>query len=181
MMYQTAFKYALDFTDALRPLCEKIMIAGSVRRMSANVKDIDIVAIPKDGHITAFFTEARKHGLAKNKTERDTRYFKLEVNDRYRFSFDIFLPRKYDWGRQLAIRTGPADYSAYLASLWSAKGYSGTQDGLLPKGLCHLTKSGDWKINPGIDPVNYRVEFLEEVDFFNWLGIDMHAAELRKR
>jgi DNA polymerase/3'-5' exonuclease PolX len=181
MTYQTAFKAALNFTDALRPYCEKIIIAGSVRRMSAHVGDIDILAIPKKPSLTAFFSEARKHGRAMNETARDTRYFKLQVNDTHLFSYDIFLPQPFDWGRQLAIRTGPAEYSAHLAHLWSLKGFCGTDQGLLPKGICHQKKDGKWQVTNGFDPQAYRVEFPEEIDFFNFLGIEMPDPERRRK
>ena len=32
----------------LKPFCDRIQIAGSIRRQKANVKDIEIVAIPND-------------------------------------------------------------------------------------------------------------------------------------
>jgi DNA polymerase/3'-5' exonuclease PolX len=47
MKYADALRLATRIQDLLAPHCERIEIAGSVRRQRADVKDIEIVAIPK--------------------------------------------------------------------------------------------------------------------------------------
>ena len=47
MEYEVAIEIAEKVKALLLPHCERIEIAGSVRRKKPNVKDIEIVAIPK--------------------------------------------------------------------------------------------------------------------------------------
>lgn len=42
-----AERLAADVVELLRPACERIQVAGSIRRRKPDVKDIEIVAIPK--------------------------------------------------------------------------------------------------------------------------------------
>ena len=44
---EVAQKIAVDICYKLQPFCEKINIAGSVRRKKPEVKDIEIVCVPK--------------------------------------------------------------------------------------------------------------------------------------
>ena len=46
MKHADALTIALGLVERLRPACTRIEIAGSVRRGYAEVKDIEIVAIP---------------------------------------------------------------------------------------------------------------------------------------
>jgi DNA polymerase/3'-5' exonuclease PolX len=45
--YNDAKRLADCLVKAIAPYCERIEIAGSVRRKKADVKDIEIVAIPR--------------------------------------------------------------------------------------------------------------------------------------
>ncbi len=47
MEYRKALIIAQDVFTQLAPYCERIVIAGSIRRQKAQVKDIEIVCIPK--------------------------------------------------------------------------------------------------------------------------------------
>jgi DNA polymerase/3'-5' exonuclease PolX len=42
-----AFGFAEAIREAMLPFCERVEVAGSIRRQRPNVKDIEIVAIPK--------------------------------------------------------------------------------------------------------------------------------------
>src|SRR3989344_1789872 len=46
-LYAEAYAIATAIVEQLRPHCIRIEIAGSLRRKKSEVKDIDIVAIPK--------------------------------------------------------------------------------------------------------------------------------------
>ncbi len=47
MMHDRALAIAAKIRTELEPFCDRIEIAGSIRRKKPNVKDVEIVAIPK--------------------------------------------------------------------------------------------------------------------------------------
>lgn len=47
MQFAKSVKLAIEIQDLMRPYCERIEIAGSIRRECSEVKDIEIVCIPK--------------------------------------------------------------------------------------------------------------------------------------
>ncbi len=54
MLYEQALEIAERTKALLAPHCERIEIAGSIRRKKPHVKDIEIVAIPKSYNIGLF-------------------------------------------------------------------------------------------------------------------------------
>lgn len=120
--------------DVLTPACERIVIAGSIRRREPTVKDVELVAIPRlraglfgpeptapteldvlvDELIAAGRLEPRptKAGV----TRRGRRYQALRATATG-IGVDLFIVRPpASWGATLAIRTGPAEYSRRLVS-----------------------------------------------------------------
>lgn len=49
MQAREAYELALIIVDGLRPMCERIEVAGSIRRAREQVNDIDLVVEPKPG------------------------------------------------------------------------------------------------------------------------------------
>jgi DNA polymerase/3'-5' exonuclease PolX len=115
----------------LAPFTERIEIAGSVRRRKPQVKDIELVVIPRRvvsdlfGDETAvaqdFCTVVNR--WAKIKGEPTGRYTQRLLPDG--INLDLFIVDADTWGLTLAIRTGSADYSAHvLGARWAALGYT---------------------------------------------------------
>jgi DNA polymerase/3'-5' exonuclease PolX len=175
--YDTAYAIAVKVRELLRPHCDRIEIAGSIRRQKAEVGDIEICCVPKPYEVGLF-----ESGLATivNKWEKVkgdllygvTKYTqrKLKLTDfihcqkedcsgdmicgyEGRFiKLDLFIAEKGNWGTIFSIRTGSADYShRVLASGWVRKGYK-SEGGFLYK-----------------NGVKYEV--LEEEDLFEMIGI----------
>lgn len=121
---------ALEIWEALKPHCKKIKIAGSIRRQCPLVKDIEIVLLPKTpshrNTIGLFFLE---HGRVR-KGKFSGKFIQVYYKG---FPVDVFIPQEHDYFRQLAIRTGSADYSRRIAANWVAKGYRGTDRGLVKR------------------------------------------------
>lgn len=154
--------------DLLAPHCERIEIAGSIRRKCPQVGDIEIVAIPKP-YETGLF----ENGVA----EVINRWEKIKGELEYKgrpgvkacrytqrllpegIKVDIFFANTWNWGYILAIRTGSAKYSKMLATTWKRRGYNGN-DG-------HLTYGGVVQM------------VCEEIDLFNILNIPYCAPEAR--
>jgi DNA polymerase/3'-5' exonuclease PolX len=147
MELHKAHSIATSICNRLAPWCDRIIIAGSIRR--ENVKDIEIVCIPK-GMVVQYTTVQNFFGekqtqhqftkpcqqfidavnlYTKIKGDPTGRYTQRKITEQ--IVLDLFMCTAENWGYILAIRTGSADYShKILGSRWVAKGYAGT-DGML--------------------------------------------------
>ena len=108
----------------LEPHCHKIEIAGSIRRKSKLVGDIEIVCIPKEYEIGLFSS-----GIApiinqwkKIKGELPCKYTQRILQNGVKL--DLFMVEHGNWGNQFATRTGSAEYShKVLATQWVKYGF----------------------------------------------------------
>lgn len=131
-----ATRVAEAIVDELRPVCDRIEIAGSIRRRSTSVKDVKILAIPAGlsrdlfGNVTvdarvplddvlerlAAEGRLRPRLTAAGVARMGRRYKALEAV-RAGLPVDLFLVLPpSSWGAQLAIRTGPRDFSTRLVT-----------------------------------------------------------------
>jgi len=169
--------------EFLRPHCDLIEIAGSVRRSSPDVGDIEIVCVPKmimapnlfDKTLSRcpnFVVAVKSLGRIDKGDPISGKYIKIQLTEG--ISVDLFVTNKDDYYRQFAIRTGSADYSNNIAIAWRKKGWCGTVHGLRLEVECdgdRNEKTGKtvWtcKIpNPTLPPV-----WDSEREFFLWLGL----------
>lgn len=143
MKLEYAKVIAEELVKQLAPHCERIQIAGSIRREKPEVKDIEIVAIPKPYEIGLF-----ESGIAtvvnrweKVKGELPCKYTQRLINLDHSPSYpergiklDLFFATPKNWGLILAIRTGSANYShQVLAMGWVRKGYESIEGNLYHK------------------------------------------------
>lgn len=146
---------ALELWEELKPYCDKIKIAGSIRRQKPECKDIELVLSPVDksarNKIGLFFL---KNGAIK-KGKFTGRYVQAIYKG---YIVDLFIPQSHDYYRQLAIRTGSAEYSKRIAIAWCDKGYTGTS-----RGLVEVSKQSEF-----VSPKTWT----SERHFFEWLGMD---------
>jgi len=160
MEYERALKIAEGIKLQLEPHCERIEIAGSIRRKRDWVNDIEIVAIPKPYDVGIF-----ESGIAtivnrwpKVKGELPCKYTQRDLP--YGIKLDLFFARPENWGLIYAIRTGSADYShKVLASTWVELGYKSHQGMLHYKGQA--------------------MQVREEEDLFRILGMPFVEPESR--
>ena len=141
MQLQAAKKIALKYLELLKPYCERIEIAGSIRREKPEVGDIELVCIPKKVEIddpACWFKKIeiihpefckiidsleRIRGNATGKA--------MQRNTPEGIVLDIFTATPDNWGYIFAIRTGPDNFShKVLANNWVKYGYHG-KDGML--------------------------------------------------
>ncbi len=127
MRYEDAIIIAERIKSELAPYCERLEIAGSIRRKKPEVKDIEIVAIPKPYEIDMFESNL---AIAVNQWEKvkgNLQYGKCKYTQRILpdgIKLDLFFAEPGNWGLIYAIRTGSADYShRVLASGWVKRGY----------------------------------------------------------
>jgi DNA polymerase/3'-5' exonuclease PolX len=140
----------------LTPACERVAIAGSIRRRKPEVHDIEIVCSSKvyerpvrdmydqdTGH-TAWFDHLEE--LVSLWLDNTPEARAIKNGDRYKqialpegINLDLFIVRPpAQWGVILAIRTGPADYSHWLVTPYYSHGalppHMRVHDGALWKG-----------------------------------------------
>lgn len=152
--FEKAAKLADAIAAALAPACERIEIAGSIRRRSTNPKDVEIVAVPRaardlfgdiavdephelDVHVRRLIIGGRLTPRLNSAGVRcmGPRHMRL-VAVQSGLPIDLFcvLPPA-QWGAILAIRTGPAEYSERLVTNCKKRGLQCVDGRLLtPRG-----------------------------------------------
>ena len=158
--YAEAYKLALEVLEQLKPYCERIEIAGSIRRKKAEVGDIEIVAIPKPFEIGLFQTGIASviNQWQKVKGELPCKYTQRILPSGIKL--DLFFAEEGNWGSVFAIRTGSADYShKVLANGWVRQGFK-SEGG-------YLFRDGE------------RYEVREEKDLFKLIDIPYVPPEDR--
>lgn len=179
-----AKELAFNILNTLIPHCDKIHIAGSVRREKAFVKDIEIVCQPKETILKDMFgwdegiirdlefsKQVRELGeIVKGNT--DGKYMQIKLPQG--INLDLFMPDTDDYFRQFAIRTGSAEYShTVIARGWLKLGWVGTEEGLRRIEDCQQVANGSgkskWKIvnKNGVRPPVWK----SEEEFFEWLNV----------
>jgi DNA polymerase/3'-5' exonuclease PolX len=142
-------RHAAEYLRRLfEPYCERVEIAGSIRRRAPEVKDIELVAVPLveqvqtglfggvydvSDHLEQRVAEGvsagwlaprdvdlhRKDGTVEQARRMGTRYKALVYDG---IAVDLFVVRPpADWGVVFTIRTGPADFSEALVTACQAK------------------------------------------------------------
>lgn len=186
----SAYKTALRIQEILAPHCILFHIAGSIRRNKAEVKDIEIVCIPKKqqrsidmfGGTEEIICNEFSAGLIQImdtiiKGKVTGRMMQIQLKGG--MMLDLFLPDKDDYYRQLAIRTGSADYShKVIAAGWYRKGWVGTAEGLRRRNECDGGGKYSWrckKKDPTLPPA-----WQSEEEFFQWIGVEWVSPEYRE-
>jgi len=130
MQLQETERIARDLLLTLAPYCERIEIAGSVRRRKPQVKDLEIVYISRVDAIafnTLFAVETPLIDLAlrhlidagdldwDQQVKRNGPKYKRLVY-RQQLVVELFAATPQNWGYILALRTGPAEFNQALVS-----------------------------------------------------------------
>jgi len=112
---------ANDLADVLEPACERIMIAGSIRRLKHEIGDIEIVLIPKREAITDMFGTPTGNTISHvDQVLADMNLTPVKNGERYKqivwqgMQADLFICTPETWGCVATIRTGSADFTQWL-------------------------------------------------------------------
>ncbi len=203
MQLNEAHKIANGLVEWLGSSCDRIEIAGSIRRGKADVKDIEIVAIAKLVKVPQpyMFGPNEEAGIANLKSNQSIKS-RLEIavgvltqmpnpwqfdpdlkrnGEKYKrlkhidsgMICDLFITTPEKWGLIYAIRTGPADFSKAIVLKFLSRGWH--QHG----GQLH----GHPKRNGKPCEKGTRCQLIiptpEEVDVFNVLSWKYLAADER--
>jgi len=161
----------------LAPWCERIEIAGSIRRRKAEVGDVELVCIPKQVRALDLFEGSREERHPSFvKTVEEWRRVKGWPRGRYTqrmlpegIALDLFMARPQNWGLIFAVRTGSAAFShSVLAMGWCRKGWESCE------GMLWNQRSG------GPATAERRpIEVREEKELFELIGVDWVEPEKR--
>lgn len=164
--YSQVLPLAERLIQRLSPSCERIELAGSLRRQAAMVGDIELVAIPKP--ITDLFGDPGEETLVDSLlrnlpvvvTKNGPKYkqFTFSSTTGNLFVVDLFLqPDPATWGVNMMIRTGSASFSKAMVTPLSI-------GGLMPDRY----RVRDARVWEGDD----ALETPEEGDVFELWGLD---------
>jgi DNA polymerase/3'-5' exonuclease PolX len=175
MKLQQAQSLAERIVETMLPYCERVAIGGSIRRQKAEVKDIEIVAIPKFGEPVDLFGDQNRNLLFDwaHQIEREDRIhwikpgtdevirWRVKEDGKYwrgwvvkaEIKLDLFLTTPDTWGLTYLIRTGSADFNARVFGQEARRTGHSFRDGKL------------------FDQFNQEVRCPEEIDIFNALGM----------
>lgn len=111
-----------ELVELLRPACERIEIAGSVRRGKLEVHDAEVVIVPTPDllPLTDDLIQYRKAQYALYGEKRIKRW-----GSNYRgllfggIKCELFMTNEDSWGYQYWLRTGPGDANHYIMN-WLA-------------------------------------------------------------
>ena len=155
MELEGAQKIADEVIGRLSPYCQKIEVAGSIRRRKPQVRDIDLVLIPKDPW--DFHGELMKLGQLKMSGKKIMRVMVGSVQ------VDIYVADEATWATLLLIRTGSAKNNIRLCSRAKDMGW-------------HLAASGDGLFNEKEE----RIAGDSEISIYNALGLPYQRPEERR-
>lgn len=185
MSLEEARVIAVRFVAEIADACERVAIAGSIRRESPDVGDIEIVAVPKyveigglfadypgerrdvlDAGLNLMLLDPNGSGVEKRETNGHSawgpKYKRLSFEGA---PIDLFSCDRDRFGLILAIRTGPAWYSHQLVTPRDRRIERGQRPGLLPPQL----RVADGWLTRRVS--GERIPVLEEVDFFREIGL----------
>lgn len=189
MELEAAVRTAERLRRLLQPYCQRIEIAGSVRRRRLQVKDIELVCVPnmidKPGsllpeaaeQVSALDCYLRTMTEASTSVAKDNlrspawgpRYKKLRYEGAAVDLFIVLPPA--EWGLIYFLRTGPSDWSRLAVTVRSKGGW-------LPDSLAvaegHIRESG-----VGGQESGRVIHTPEEIDVFGVLGMDWVEPQMR--
>jgi DNA polymerase (family 10) len=119
---EEAGKLAEAIKAAVEAHCEKIEIAGSIRRQKPTVHDIDFVVLAKTNSDWQGINEILRRMKAKPNcagSQLIKAYFPCQNG---LFQVDFYRAKLSTFGIQLLIRTGSADHNMWLAGYAISKG-----------------------------------------------------------
>lgn len=181
MNLSTAKIYADEVIKVLRPYCERIEVAGSIRRRCPDVNDIEVVYMLKRDESRAWGADQVTRLWLKIcdtwkvvKGHRGGLYIRVRLKD-VGIEVDLFQATRDNWGVIYAIRTGSADFShKVLARTWSKMGYH--SDGGI---LYEVIENKSAKCKTDILDVAHPIYLREEEDVFRFLGMSWVPPEMR--
>ncbi len=155
MELEKARAIAEKLKSLLEPACEKVAIAGSIRRQRPFVRDVDIVLIPSNqGQLLYQLQQLGRIKSGKGKLIR------IEPC-KYGIPLDVYVATPETWATLLLIRTGSKASNIRLCILARDKGMK-----------LHADGSGLFRIEAqGCEGIEVRIAGETEESIFQALGV----------
>jgi DNA polymerase/3'-5' exonuclease PolX len=194
MELKQAEQIAEKYLNLFKPYCERIEIAGSVRRKKSQPDDVELVCVPKTEcqDESNLFETVLNEGIRQKefiqlvnsfprvKGNGEGKYARLILPDKEAghplppsgtppwqgesICLDLFITTPEQWGVIFMIRTGSSRFSTRMVTEIKSKGFY-VKDGWLWKNNPTPTPFGDSPWQ-GENSCNERIECKEERDFF---------------
>jgi DNA polymerase/3'-5' exonuclease PolX len=175
MELDKAIWIAGEIMDELRPSCERVAVAGSVRRGNPEVKDIEIVVEPFSNvvKVDIFGTKEYQYNIDIIEEELLQLGDLIKNGNKYKqcrlrqgINLDLFIVTyPAQWGVIYTIRTGPPEFSHWIVTPRNKGGalpsYARVKDGAVWTG-------------------GTMIQMSEEKDFFDFLNMAMIPPRNRK-
>ena len=117
-----AEKLASQIKTAVEAQCDKIEIAGSIRRQKATVHDIDFVVATKNDAEWQKINEKLKQLKAKPNCQGNSVIKAFVPCQKAFFQVDFYRAKPSTFGIHLLVRTGSAEHNMWLAGYAFSKG-----------------------------------------------------------
>ena len=130
MKLEDAEELAREIVEHIRPHCERVEVAGSIRRKKSEVRDTDLVLIPKPllwHRIIATLQRTMDAEVLK----RGDMIAQLTIKG---VNVDLYSATPETWGALLLIRTGSAEHNIKLSQIALRKGMKLSHKGLTKDG-----------------------------------------------
>jgi len=118
--YAKAEAIALQVETAIKPLCFKVKIVGSIRRKKPQVGDCDFVVLATDTNWAKIVPTLKKPNVICSGPSLIKLNYPVED---CLFQVDFYRATTQTFGIQELIRTGSADHNMWLAGYAISKGY----------------------------------------------------------
>lgn len=127
--FEQADAAAKNICALLNECCDRIDIAGSIRRKRRVIHDVDLIAIPRSTRsapttlfgdtvevslLAELITRMSQQGMVKI-IKRGEKYQRLEFTN-LQIPVDLYLASEATWSTLLLIRTGSKEHNIYLCS-----------------------------------------------------------------
>lgn len=155
---------ASELIEYLRPLCQRIEVAGSVRRLKNYVNDIEIVLIPRP--IQGLFGDL-EYSASQIREALQQKGFEIvkggvdyiQAKSRTGVLFNIFITDPDRWGCVFTIRTGSAAFTRRLVTTRNEGGVKPNHLAFVGGRIADISQGGKFLDTP------------EEKDVFDTLGL----------
>lgn len=155
MELEKAKDIARKVVQELEPYCDRIEVAGSVRRQKSAVNDVDLVVIPRDRAAL----DLALIGMGGHYKMSGMKITRVQMDS---ISLDIYFATPETFATLLLIRTGSAENNIRLCSVAKKKGW-------------HLFANGDGLFNQA----GQRVAGDSEESIYKALGLPWQRPEER--
>ena len=134
MELQKAKAIAEELLELLKPACERITIAGSIRRQKPEPSDIELLCIPRFvGGVDQLDRELGplmlQQILGHRRNKRGSIIYgpknKLLLHKPSGIGVDVFSVTESNWGMALFVRTGPKEWNIKAMSRFRELGMQG--------------------------------------------------------